>query len=126
MSIVLVMIAAGIVIFFVVPQLVKLHATLGTGDQLGSGALSFFEKIKLRLFGLKTPILNTLAMAWSFMLTESDSIAGVAWEKIISAEHAAWVAMGLWGISLWSHFNGLNTAAETPPVTPSVLLPEGP
>lgn len=107
-------------IFFIVPQITKFRATLGINKTLESGTLSFFDGVKLRLLGFKTPILNTLAMVWSFIIAEGDSLGGVAWERIVSHEHATWIAIGLWGVSLWSHFSGLNAAAASTPVLPGL------
>ena len=113
---ILLILIVGTVIFFVVPQLAKFRATLGIPQTLESGALTILQKIGLLLLGLKTPFLNTLALVWTFILTEGDELRGFAWEQFMSHEHAVWVATGLWAASIWSHFTGLNAAAATPPV----------
>jgi hypothetical protein len=106
----------AVVLFFVVPQLAKFRATLGVPTVLSSDTLTILQRIGLLLLGLKAPFLNTLALAWSFILAEGGDLSGFAWESIVSHEHAAWIAFGLWATSLWAHFTGLNTAAATPPV----------
>lgn len=108
---------AGAAIFIVVPQLAKFRATTGIDQKLANGDLTFPQKLWLMILGLKTPFINTLTVFFSFMLAESDKLMGFGWDKFISKEHAAWVAMGLWALSLWSHFQGLNAAAAMPPVT---------
>jgi hypothetical protein len=105
-----------IVIFFVVPQLSKFRATLGINAALKSKGLTILQKLGLMVLGLKTPFINTITLAWSFILAEGGNLGGFAWEQIVSHEHAVWIAFALWCASLWAHFTGLNTAAASPPV----------
>jgi hypothetical protein len=106
----------AIMIFFVMPQVAKFRATLGIDAMIEARSTSFLSALRLRILGLKTPIINSIAMAWSFFLAEGTNLSGFAWEQIVSREHAIWIAMALWFGSLWSHFSGLNAAAATPPV----------
>jgi hypothetical protein len=115
-TVVLLVLITGVVIFFVSPQLAKFRATLGINAALESEALTVLDKIGLMLLGLKTPFLNTLALIWSFILAEGNSLMGFSWEQIVSHEHAVWIACSLWFASLWAHFTGLNAAAASPPV----------
>ncbi|MGA7657603.1 MAG: hypothetical protein WCA96_12600 [Methylocella sp.] len=113
---ILLILIVGVILFFVAPQLAKLRATLGVPAAVSSDATTILQKIWLLTLGLKTPFLNTLALVWSFILAEGDSLKGFAWEQFVSHEHAVWIAMSLWFASLWAHFTGINTAAATPPV----------
>jgi hypothetical protein len=113
---ILLILIIGVVIFFAAPQLAKFRATLGIPAAVQSEATTLLQKIWLLTLGLKTPFLNTLALVWSFILAEGESLRGFAWEQFVSHEHAVWIAIGLWGESLWAHFTGINTAAATPPV----------
>ncbi len=123
----LIFIAVIAVIFYVVPQYMKLRAALGI-PQLIASNLPVLQKIELLLLGLKTPFLNTAAIMWTFVITEGDELRGFAWEQVMSHEHAVWVATGLWAAGLWSHFSGINAAAATVPVIASLpaALPEAP
>jgi len=107
---------ACMVFFFIIPQLAKFRATLGIDRALVSNTNSFWRKARLSIIGLRTPFINTIAICWSFILAEGDSLRGFAWETILSHEQAAWIAFGLWAASLWAHFSGLNAAAATPPI----------
>jgi hypothetical protein len=106
----------AIIIFFVGPQFAKFRATLGINAALGSRGLTVLQKLGLLVLGLKTPFINTITLAWSFVLAEGNSLGGFAWEQLVSHEHAVWIAFALWCASLWAHFTGLNTAAASPPV----------
>jgi hypothetical protein len=109
------------VMFFIVPQLSKLRTTLGIQKILDSGAaLGFWNRAGLYALGLKTPVLNTLAFVWTFVLTEGDSLRSFGWEQIMSHDHAVWVATGLWAAGVWSHFSGMQTAAASMPVLPQL------
>lgn len=113
---ILLIILIGIVFFFVIPQLTKFRATLGINKILECKSLPFFQKLKLRFLGMKTPIVNGVAASWSFFLAEGGSLSGYSWDRLVSAEHAIWITFGLFVMSIWAHFKGLNTAAATPPV----------
>ena len=114
--VILIILVTCVVFLFVAPQLAKFRATLGINKALEAGALTEFQRVQLMLLGLKTPFLNTITLAWSFILAEGGSLQGFAWEQFVSHEHAVWIAFGLWAASLWAHFTGLNTAAASPPV----------
>jgi hypothetical protein len=113
---ILLILVLAVILFFVVPQLAKFRATLGINYLLASKGLTVLQKIGLMILGLKTPFLNTITLAWSFVLAEGGNLGGFAWETIVSHEHAMWIAFALWCASLWAHFTGLNTAAASPPV----------
>jgi hypothetical protein len=125
---VLIVLVTLVVVFFVSPQLAKFRATLGISQNLASGTLTILQKISMRALGLKTPFLNTLAFAWTFIATEGDNLRGFAWESIVSHEHAAWIAFGLWAAGIWSHFQGLNAAAAAVPMDAGmpVAIPPAP
>lgn len=105
-------------IFYIGPQLSKFRSITGIGKQLKDGELSRLQKFQLMILGLKTPFINTLALIFSFLSTESSSLMQVDFDKFISHEYAELIASGLWVLSLWSHFSGLNAAAAMPPAAP--------
>jgi hypothetical protein len=118
----LILLAAAF-IFLIIPGLTKFRKTLGIPQILSSDSLSFVEKIWLFMLGLKTPLLSTLSVLWSFVMTEGESLMGFAWEKFMTHEHAVYVTCGLWFATLWSHFSGLNAAAAATPVSPPPAPP---
>jgi len=123
----LIFIAVAALIFYIAPQYMKLRAALGI-PQLIQSNLPLLHKVELMLFGLKTPFLNTLALVWTFIMTEGDELRGFDWGQFMSHEHAVWVSAALWAAGLWSHFSGLNAAAATVPAIPALpaALPEAP
>jgi hypothetical protein len=106
----------GMLIFIIYHGIRNVRATLGIPQKLRAGGLTVWQSLQLSFFGLKTPILDTLATGWTFVVIEGDQLNGFSWEQIMSREHAAWVAAGLWVAKAWSHFSGLQIAAATPPV----------
>jgi hypothetical protein len=111
-------------IFYIGPQLAKFRSVTGITKKLDDDRISLAQKAWLMMLGLKTPFVNTLAMLFSFLATEGDSLRAFNWEQFISHEHAVWVATGLWVVSLWTHFSGLNAAAAMSPINaPSLPVP---
>jgi hypothetical protein len=116
MTILIVCLAAG-TIFFIWPQLWKLWQTLGIHDKIVSGKdVPFWTKFHLMTLGMKTPVISALTICWTFVSTESDQLLGFDWSDVLTKEHAAMVTTGLWLLTLWAHFSGLNTAAAIVPV----------
>lgn len=107
---------AALFIFYIGPQLSKFRAITGIDEQLNGGELTRLQKFELVILGLKTPFINTLALVFSFLSTESSSLMQANFDKFIPHEYAELIASGLWLLSLWSHFSGLNAAAAMPPV----------
>lgn len=113
----------GLFIFYIGPRLSKFRKTLGIDKQLASGELSFWQKLKLKTLGLKTPFLTALGTIFSFMVAESDQLAGYGFDRFAGKETAALLSAVFWLLSLWSHFSGLQHAADMPPAIPPRLPP---
>ena len=109
-------ILVAVVFLFVAPQLSKFRSITGIDAKLASGDLTILQKSLYTMLGLKTPLLHTLTVLFTFITTESDKLIGFGWDQFISKEHAALVTAALWMATLWAHFSGLNTAAAMPPV----------
>ena len=115
---ILLILIIGVVIFFAAPQLAKFRATLGIPAAVQSEATTLLQKIWLLTLGLKTPFLNTLALVWSFILAEGESLRGFAWEQFVSHEHAVWIAIGLWGASCGPTSPGSTQPPRRRPLSP--------
>jgi hypothetical protein len=115
MTLLIILSLAAVTIFFVSPQLKKFRETLGINQKLASGGLTAWQKTKLMLLGMKTPVLTTMTVAFTFITTEGDRLMTFEWGAFMSAEHAAMVTAGLWMATLWAHFSGIITAAAMPP-----------
>jgi hypothetical protein len=115
-SILIILSLTALTIFFIAPQLSRLRDTLGVNRKLESGTLSFMDRVKLWTLGMKTPLLSGLTVAFTFITTESDQLIGFTWADFLTKEHAAMVTAGLWFLTLWAHFSGLNTAAAIIPI----------